>query len=187
MTTTESTGAAQSEKTVQVFRVYIKATPERVWEAITDPAWNERYGYGAPSVYELRPGGSYRSTASDEMRRVSAEAGWDIPDVIIDGEVLECDPPRRLVHTWRMLMDPTTAAEAYTTLTYEIKPGKDGSCRLTLTHELTDAPRTAHMVSGALDDDAGEGGGGWSWVLSDLKSLLETGSGLSGTGSGSEG
>ena len=98
MTTTETA------QTTQVFRVYIKATPERVWEAITDPAWNSRYGYGAPQHYELRPGGRYHSTASDDMRKASAEMGWDIPDVIIEGEVLEADPPRRRVQTWRMLM-----------------------------------------------------------------------------------
>jgi uncharacterized protein YndB with AHSA1/START domain len=178
MTTTETPGTDPS--TVQVYRVYIKATPERVWEAITDPAWNARYGYGSPQEYELRPGGRYSAVPSEEMRAFSAEQGWDMPDVIIDGEVLECDPPHRLVHTWRMLMDPSTAAEGFTTLTYELKPGADGTCRLTLTHELSGAPHTAHMVSGALDDQDGEGGGGWSWVLSDLKSLLETGNRMSG-------
>jgi uncharacterized protein YndB with AHSA1/START domain len=177
MTSTETAQATQ------VFRIYIKATPERVWQAITDPEWNQRYGYGAAQTFDLRPGGRYEALASEEMKRVSAEMGWPCPDVIIEGEVLEADPPRRLVQTWRMLMDPTTAGEAVTTVTYEIKPGTDGSCRLTLTHETPGAPATAHMVSGALDDGSGEGGGGWSWVLSDLKSLLETGSTLGGAGS----
>ena len=67
-----TTDTAQAERTLQVYRVYIKVTPERVWQAITDPEWNGRYGYGAPQFFELRPGGSYRSTASEEMRKVSA-------------------------------------------------------------------------------------------------------------------
>jgi uncharacterized protein YndB with AHSA1/START domain len=166
-------------QTTQVFRIYIKASPEKVWEAITDPAWNSRYGYAAPQFFELQPGGRFHSTASKEMKKASAEMGWPCPDVIVDGEVLESDPPRRLVQTWRMLMDPTTAAEPMTTLTWMITPSQGGS-KLTLTHDVADAPATAHMVSGALDEDSGQGGGGWSWVLSDLKSLLETGTTLAG-------
>jgi uncharacterized protein YndB with AHSA1/START domain len=101
-----------------------------------------------------------------------------MPDVIVDGEVLESDPPRRLVHTWRLLMDPGTAAEPFTRLTYDIVEGDDGVCRLTLTHEVADAPKTAEMVSGAQETSLGQGGGGWPWVLSDLKTLLETGAGF---------
>ena len=172
----------------QVYRIYIKADAERIWAAITDPSWNRRYGYGAPGNFDLVPGGRYYSTASAEMRKASARMGFEVPDVVVDGEVIESDPPRRLVHTWRMLMDPATAAEGFTTLTYEIHAGDNGVCRLTLTHELTNAPQTAEMVSGAMETSGGGGGGGWSWVLSDLKTLLETGSGFDpGTGSGSGG
>lgn len=173
MTTTTQTAA-----TVQVYRVYIKATPQRVWDAITEPEWNQRYGYGAPSEYELRPGGAYRSTASDEMLAYGKQMGFPVPEVIGDGEVLECDPPRRLVQTWRLLMDEAAAAEGFTRLTYEIAEVTDGVSRLTVTHDLTGAPNLAALVSGAREDEPeGEGaGGGWSWVLSDLKSLIETGS-----------
>lgn len=164
--------------TVQVYRVYIKATAERIWAAITDPAWNQRYGYGAPGVFDLRPGGRFYSTASEEMRAAGAAGGRPVPEVIVDGEVVESDPPRRLVHTWRMLMDPSTAAEPFTRLTYEIAEGDNGVCRLTLTHELTGAPQTAEMVTGAAETSRARGGGGWSWVLSDLKTVLETGSGF---------
>ena len=169
MTTTETA------QTTQVHRVYIKATPERIWQAITDPEWNGRYGYGAPSHYELRPGGSYRSHASDQMKQASAAMGWELPEVIVDGEVQEIDPPRRLVQTWRMLMDPTAAAEGFSRLSWEIEgPGDDGVCRLTVTHELTGMPSLAAMTSG--DNEFGDmGGGGWPWILSDLKTLLETG------------
>ena len=173
--------------TVQVYRVYIKAPAERIWAAITDPAWNQRYGYGAPGVFDLRPGGRYHSTPSDDMRAAAARMGWPIPDVIVDGEVVESDPPRRLVHTWRMLMDPATAAEPFTRLTYDIFEGDNGVCRLTLTHELTGAPHTAEMVGGATETSVEAGGGGWSWVLSDLKTLLETGSGFAArAGAGSD-
>ncbi len=169
---------------VQLYRVYIKASAERVWEAIVDPSWNQRYGYGVPGVFDLRPGGRYESTASQEMREGAARMGYPMPEVILDGEVVEVDPPRRLVHTWRMLMDPGTAAEQFTRLTYDIAEGNNGVCRVTLTHELTGAPKTAEMVSGAMETSRGDGGGGWSWVLSDLKTLLETGAGFA-AGNGS--
>jgi len=180
MTTTENTQTAQAQTTVQVYRVYIKATPQRIWQAITDPEWNGRYGYAAPGTFDLTPGGAYRSTASDDMRRASAELGYDVPDVVADGAVVEADAPHRLVQTWRMLMDPRISAEGFTRLTYEIKDMGKGVSRLTLTHDLTGAPALGQLVSGAFDDSEMGGGGGWSWILSDLKSLLETGSILAG-------
>jgi uncharacterized protein YndB with AHSA1/START domain len=168
------TTEATTDLTTQVFRVWIKATPEKIWAAITDPEWNGRYGYAAPSFYELKPGGSFHSTANQGMKDFGAANGFEVPDTIVDGEVIEADPPRRLVQTWRMLMDPTTAAEPFTTLTYEIEDAKTqpGVCKLTVTHQLVGAPATAAMVAGT--DDAGAGGG-WAWILSDLKTLLETG------------
>ncbi|GLY01441.1 MULTISPECIES: SRPBCC domain-containing protein [Actinoplanes] len=158
----------------QVHRIWIKATPEKIWDAIVDPEWNKKYGYAAPQFYELRKGGRYHSVPSQEMKDYSAQQGWPLPDVIVDGEVLEAEPPRRLVQTWRMLMDPTCAAEPFTTLTYEIEDSSPGVCRVTITHQLDGAPATANMTRGNPDAGA-EGGGGWAWVLSDLKSLLETG------------
>jgi len=163
-----------STATTQVYRVWIKTTPERIWQAITDPEWNARYGYAAPSFFELKPGGSFHSTANQGMKDFAAANGFEVPDTIADGEVLEADPPRRLVQTWRMLMDPTAAAEPFTTLTYEIEEVKTqpGVCKLTVTHQLAGAPATAAMTAGS--DEAGAGGG-WAWILSDLKTLLETG------------
>jgi uncharacterized protein YndB with AHSA1/START domain len=160
--------------TTQVYRVWIKATPERIWAAITDPEWNARYGYAAPSFFELKPGGAFHSEANEGMKEFGRQQGFEVPDTIIDGEVVEADPPRRLVQTWRMLMDPSTAAEPFTTLIYEIEDAKTqpGVCKLTVTHQLPGAPVTAAMVGGT--DDAGAGGG-WAWILSDLKTLLETG------------
>jgi uncharacterized protein YndB with AHSA1/START domain len=175
MTSTETTGTQQAAGTTQVHRVYIKATPERIWQAITDKDWNGRYGYSAPADYELRAGGSYRAFATEEMKQAATAMGWELPEVIVDGEVVEVDPPRRLVQTWRMLMDPTAAAEGFSRLTWEIEgPGQDGVCRLTVTHELAGMPSLYAMTSG--DNEFGAmGGGGWPWILSDLKSLLETG------------
>ncbi len=160
--------------TAQVYRVWIKATPERIWAAITDPQWNARYGYAAPQFFDLKPGGSFRADANQGMKDFAAANGFEVPDTIIDGEVLESDPPRKLVQTWRMLMDPATAAEPFTTLTYEIEDAKmqPGVCKLTVTHQLPGAPTTAAMVAGTEDSGAG---GGWAWILSDLKTLLETG------------
>jgi uncharacterized protein YndB with AHSA1/START domain len=164
-----------TDATTQVYRVYIKAAPQRIWDAITKPEWTVRYGYAAPASYDLRPGGVYQSTASDDMRKYAAEQGFSMPEVVVDGEVIESDPPRKLVQTWRMTMDPTTAAEPFTRLTYEILELQDqpGVCRLTLTHALAGAPATAAMTGGT--EEANGAGGGWAWVLSDLKSLLETG------------
>jgi len=100
-----------------------------------------------------------------------------LPDEIIVGKVIESDPPRKLVQTWHPLFDAATAAEAHTRLTYEIKENQGGLCTVTITHEVADAPIVAGMVSGGGDPT--QGGGGWPWVLSDLKSLLETGKRMS--------
>ena len=164
MTTSTATSA-----TTQVYRVFIKATPEAIWDAITKPEWTERYGYGGRAEYspELRPGAAYRGYTSEAMRSMGA------PDVAVEGEVVEADPPRKLVQTWRMVMDEAMAAEGFTRLTYEISAGKDGVSRLTVTHELEGAPNLALRLSGGMEDLGA--GGGWSGVLSDLKTLLETG------------
>ena len=161
----------QSETAVatQVYRVYIKATPQAVWDAITKPEWTERYGYGGRTNFPsgVRQGAAFRHLASEEMRKMGA------PDVIIDGEVLEADPPHKLVLTWRMVMDEAMAAEGFTRLTHEISERPDGSTRLTIIHELGNAPKLAHVVAGGSEEQGA--GGGWAWVLSDLKTLLETG------------
>jgi uncharacterized protein YndB with AHSA1/START domain len=152
--------------TTQVHRIYIKATPEAIWDAITQPEWSRRYGYGGSVEFDLRPGGAYRTHASEEFLAAGA------PEVVVDGEVIEADPPRKLVQTWRMLMDPDLQAEGFTRLTYEIEPGEYGT-KLTVIHELEGAPKLAALVDGQLESEGA--GGGWAWVLSDLKSLLETG------------
>ena len=166
--------------TTQVHRVYIKATADAIWTAITDPEWTNRYGYTGYAHYDLRAGGKYEVVPNDEFRAGVEQHGFPCPDVVCDGEVLKADPPHLLQQTWRLTMDPGIMAEGFRTLTYEIKELDDGYCSLTLTHELEDAPLTAALVSGANEDAGQGGGGGWAWVLSDLKSLLETGTTLAG-------
>jgi uncharacterized protein YndB with AHSA1/START domain len=161
------TTTTETRVTTQLYRVYIKATPEAIWDAITKPEWTEKYGYGVRAEYDLRPGGAYRGFTNEGMRSMGA------PDVAVDGEVLESDPPRKLVQTWRMVMDSDVAAEGFTRLTYEIEESKGGVTKLTVIHDLEGAPKLATLVSGGMEDSGA--GGGWSWVLSGLKTLLETG------------
>jgi uncharacterized protein YndB with AHSA1/START domain len=160
--------------TTQVYRVYIRAPRERVWEALTDPEWTVRYGYGGRAEYEpgLRTGARYRGMLTEEMKRRAAERGYPPSDVGVDGEVLDVDPPKRLVQTFRMVMEPTLAAEGFTRVTYELEE-REGATKLTVVHELEEAPTLAAVMSGGAEDMGG--GGGWSWILSDLKTLLETG------------
>lgn len=158
--------------TTQIYRVYIKAAPEQVWDAITKPEWTDRFGYGGRTDFDLRAGAAYQTHPSEAMVKAGAEMGSPVADVIVDGEVVEVDPPRRLVLTWRLLMDPQLAAEGFTRLTYELEPAA-GATRLTVVHELEGAPMLAAMVSGEGEEQGA--GGGWPWILSDLKSLLETG------------
>jgi uncharacterized protein YndB with AHSA1/START domain/DNA-binding transcriptional ArsR family regulator len=158
-----------SETTVKVFEIYIKAPAQAVWEAITQPEWTSRYGYKALSEYDLRPGGAFVTRSNEQMRSMG------LAEVIIDGEVIEADPPHRLVQTYRFLFTDQNRAEGFTRLTWEIETTAGGFSRLTVTHDLTGAPVGAGMVTSKFNN---QGGGGWNWILSDLKSLLETGANL---------
>ena len=152
--------------TTQVYEVYIRATPEAIWDAITSPEWTVKYGYKGRVHYDLRPGGAYRAHATPDMLK------FGLPDVVVDGEVVEADPPRRLVHTYRFLFGPETKAEGFTRVTWEIEAVSAGFSRLSVTHELEGAPIMAGMVASKFSE---QGTGGWAWILSDMKSLLETG------------
>ena len=153
--------------TTQVYRVYIKATPQAIWDAITKPEWNVRFGYPGRLEYDLHPGGTFRAIAPPEAQAMG------MPEALADGEVLETDPPRRLVQTWRFLYEPLLA-EGFTRLTWDVEEDDGGVTRLTVTHELENAPMTAEQVASVARIH--EGGGGWALILSDLKTLLETGS-----------
>lgn len=150
---------------VQAHRIFIRATSPEIWDALTRPGWTQQYGYRAPAQYEMRPGGAYRAFASVSMKMRG------ICGVVFDGEVLEADPPRRLVQTWHVLFDAGTRAEVDSRLTWEIEEGYGGVSALTLIHDLAGAPRTAALVEGRHAAVSG----GWAWILSDLKTLLETG------------
>src|SRR4029453_5112973 len=103
MTSTQS-------RVVQVHRVYIRASAQAIWDAITQPEWTARYGYTGYVEYDLRPGGAYRVRPTEEFRAGAEARGNHLPEVIIEGEVLEADPPPKLVTTFRMLMDEQRAA-----------------------------------------------------------------------------
>jgi uncharacterized protein YndB with AHSA1/START domain len=140
-------------KTTQVFQVFIKATPEQIWEAITKPEFTEKYFFA--SRIEMNNG-----------RRVSYG-----PDGSLWGDeaILEEDPPRRLVHGWRSLYDPELAEEEPSRVSWEIEPQDGGVSKLTVIHDqLEGAPKTAEHIAG------------WTYILSGLKTLLETGKPLAG-------
>jgi uncharacterized protein YndB with AHSA1/START domain len=151
----------------QVYRIYIKASPQAIWDAITDPDWNEKYGYPGRGEYDLQPGGRYLATADEQAQALG------MPAELVDGEVLEVDPPHKLVQTWRALWDAELVAEGPTRVTWEISEETAGISQLTVTHELEGAPLHAAQVASTAPLE--QGGGGWIWILSDLKTLLETG------------
>jgi uncharacterized protein YndB with AHSA1/START domain len=146
----------------QVFQIYIRATPDQIWNAITQPEFTAQYFFGSRVQTNALVGNSIKYLAPDGIHL------W------ADDVVLESDPPRRLVHTWRALYDPQLAAESRSRVTWEIEPQPGGVSRLTVIHdELEDAPKTAAHVSG-----------GWMYVLSGLKTFLETGASLSDRSTG---
>jgi uncharacterized protein YndB with AHSA1/START domain len=144
----------------QVYQLFIKATPEQIWDAITKPEFTQKYFHGSviDSTYEI--GAPYQGFAADRSVQ------------FVDGEVLEVSPPTRLVTTWRALWEPDLAAEPAGRVTWEIEPQEGGFSKLTVVHdELAESPRTAEVVAAPM---------GWSVVLSGLKTLLETGKPLAG-------
>jgi uncharacterized protein YndB with AHSA1/START domain len=140
----------------QVYEIFVKATPERIWDAITKPEFTTRYFYGSAIDSTFEPGAPFNGWTGDRKQ------------LLVDGEVIESDPPRFLRHTWRALYDEETALEPHSRVTWEIEPQDGGFTKLTVVHdELEQAPKTAASVAG-----------GWSFVLSGLKTLLETGESL---------
>jgi uncharacterized protein YndB with AHSA1/START domain len=142
----------------KVFEIYIKTTPERLWEAITNAEMRRQYNFGVGIESDWTPGSSYES--------VHPEAGISIAA----GENLEVDPPRRLVQTMTALWGEHVKSEGTSRVTWEIEQVED-SCRLTVTHD--------QLREGANDELYG----GWPMILSGLKTLLETGKTLTTPGS----
>jgi len=142
----------------KVFEIYIKTTPDRLWSAITDPEVRARYNFGAGAYSDWTPG------AAVELR-------VEEPALLLgEGEVLDADPPRRLVHTMLAHFSPEAEAEGTSRVTWESEPVGD-SCRLVVTHD--------QMREGANDQIYG----GWPMILSGLKTWLESGELLTTPGS----
>ncbi len=146
------------ERMEKVFEIYIKTTPERLWEAITDGEIRGKYNFGSQITSDFTPGSRF------EMRHPAA------PEPLGEGENLEVDPPRRLVQSFNALWSEDVQREQTSRVTWEIEPIGD-TCRLTVTHDQ-------------LREDAHEElYGGWPQILSGLKTLLETGESLTTPGS----
>ncbi len=144
----------------KVYEIYIKTTPERLWEAITDSDLRQTYSFGVRITSDWTTGSTYR-----------AEAGSpDTPQLIHEGENVEVDPPRRLVQNFTALWGEDVKAEGPTRVTWEIEPVGD-SCCLTVTHDQLREGANAQLY------------GGWPMILSGLKTLLETGETLTTPGS----
>jgi uncharacterized protein YndB with AHSA1/START domain len=140
-----------TQNITSVHQVFIRATADEIWEAITRPEFTVKYFYGTRVESDLAVGSPflYRAGASDE--------------VLVDGEVLESDPPKRLTVSWRFLYDPELAAEEPSRVTWEIEPNDEGYCKLTAVHSELGEKTAEHVA------------GGWPWIVSGLKTLLETG------------
>ncbi len=137
--------------------VYIRATPEAIWRALTESEFTLRYYYQSTVESDWKPGSPYRFMTGSELA--------------IEGEVLEADPPRRLVTTFHAVWDDEVRADLPSRVTLEIADSEiPGVCRLTAIHDqLEGKAATTEQVSG-----------GWPLIFSGLKTLLETGHGLGG-------
>jgi uncharacterized protein YndB with AHSA1/START domain len=141
----------------KVFEIYIKTTPDRLWEAITNSDLRAKYNFGAGVKADWTPG--------SRLEMSHPKGG-----LLADGEVLEVDPPRRLVHTMTALWSDDVKSEGASRVTWDIEPVGD-SCRLTLTHDQLREGANAELY------------GGWPMILSGLKTWLETGELLTTPGS----
>ena len=147
------------ERTMEkVFEIYIKTTPERLWQAITDNDMRAQYSFGVGVQSDWTPGSKYEAV----------HAGAGIP--ISQGENVEVEPPRRLVQTFDALWGDDVKSEGTSRVTWDIEQVED-SCRLTVTHD--------QLREGANNQLYG----GWPMILSGLKTLLETGEKLTTPGS----
>lgn len=139
-----------------LYVTYIRTTPQKLWEALTNPEFQKQYWFGMPQESEWKAGSSWKMLFSDGR-------------VADAGEILESDPPRRLVIKWRNEFRPELKAEGYSRCVYDLEQEGD-SMRLTVTHTIDVA--NAKLIEAVS--------GGWPKVLSSLKSFLETGTPLPG-------
>lgn len=142
------------QKSQFVYVTYIRTTPEKLWQALTDPAFTRRYFYETTHESEWKRGSSWKMKTPDGR-------------VTDSGEVLESEPPRKLVLKWRNELMPELTAEGYSRMTYEIEKA-GASVKLTVTHEMD-------RENSVLIEKVS---GGWPPILASLKSMLETGESL---------
>jgi uncharacterized protein YndB with AHSA1/START domain len=149
----------EEERMEKVFEIYIKTSPERLWEAITDAELRSQYSFGVRTESDWKSGSRYEAVHPGASIKIA------------EGENLEVDPPHRLVQSFNALWSDDVKAEGTSRVTWEIEPIGDDSCRLTVTHD--------QLREGANDELYG----GWPMILSGLKTLLETGEKLTTPGS----
>jgi DNA-binding transcriptional ArsR family regulator len=152
----------EEELMEKVYEIYIKTTPERLWQAITSPELRRKYTFGVAVYSDWKPGSSYQSRTT--AMTVNPEMA------IAEGENVEVDPPRRLVQTYRALWSDDVKREGTSRVTWQIEPVGD-SCRLTVVHDQLREGANPQLY------------GGWPMILSGLKTLLETGEMLTTPGS----
>ena len=141
--------------TKHVYQIFIKATPEQVWDAIIEPSWTRRYFHGTSFDSPPVSGESYRTSLADGRPAV-------------DGTIEEMDPPKRLVMTWHVLYDVKLSEEPPSRVEWLLEPAGDGLTRLRLEHgDLALSPLTWANVKD-----------GWVYVLDGLKTVIETGESL---------
>jgi uncharacterized protein YndB with AHSA1/START domain len=154
-----------ADKTDFVYSIIIRTTPEKLWEALTSGDFSEQYWFGFRVQFDLKAGGKMSIAPPKGMEFAGDHAG----------EVLECDPGRKLVYTWKQADSPEIAAkrDSLSRVTYEIFP-MGAMVKLRLQHEnllLDDVESDPTTFKGINN--------GWPAVLSSLKSLLETGEAMS--------
>ncbi|WP_049563173.1 ArsR/SmtB family transcription factor [Nonomuraea sp. SBT364] len=141
----------------KVFEIFIRTTPQRLWQAITDPKTRARFQFGARVESDWTTGSAYR-------------IAHDRAGGLVEGENLEVDPPWRLVQTYHAIWDDDIAAQGTSRVTWQIEQVGD-SCRLVVRHDQLAVDADEHLY------------GGWPMVLSGLKTWLETGTELTTPGS----
>jgi len=144
----------EEELMEKIYEIYIKTTPERLWQAITDPMLRSKYSFGVGVYSDWKPGAPYQARTTG----LTVSPGIEIAN----GENVEVDPPRRLVQSFRAQWSDEVKREGESRVTWEIERVGD-SCRLTVTHDQLRAGANAQLY------------GGWPMVLSGLKTWLETG------------
>jgi uncharacterized protein YndB with AHSA1/START domain len=140
-----------------VYVTYIRTTPEKLWRALTEPEFTRKFWVGTVQESDWKPGATWKIVVPDGR-------------VADTGEIVEIDPPRKLVLTWQNHLFPEMTAEGFSRLTYELE-AKGGTVKLTVTHTMD--KKDSKLIKGVST--------GWPNVLASLKSLLETGESLEGT------